>query len=144
MQAGAFRRNNPFDQDAEQRRIPLPHDPRYPAAAQYAFAVVGDSMTEAHIIEGMHVLAVDLHTWERLHGEPRDGLLVVVARQRNGEPERELTVKRLRIFRDRLELQPESRNPAHSPIVFALPPRQDEEAGAEIIAVVLSATWILT
>jgi hypothetical protein len=69
---------------------------------------------------------------------------VVVARYRNGEAERELTIKRLRIFPDRMELRPESVNKAHQPIAFALPPRQDEEGEATIIAVVLSATWILT
>lgn len=143
VEAGAFRRNDPFDQEAEVRRVPLPPDPRYPAAAQYAFRVEGDSMTEARIFEGMHVLAVDVHTWERLHGEPGDGKLVIVARHRNGEAERELTVKRLRLFRDRMELRPESRNPVHQPLVFPLPPRQDEDAEAQIIAVVLSATWIL-
>lgn len=144
VEAGAFRREDGLNQDAELRRVPLPPDPRYPASAQYAFAVAGDSMTEAKIFEGMHVLAVDVHVWERLHGEPGDGKLVIVARQRNGEAERELTVKRLRIFRDRLELRPESLNKAHLPIVFPLPPEQDAPAEASIIAVVLQATWILT
>jgi uncharacterized delta-60 repeat protein len=73
-----------------------------------------------------------------------DGKLVVVARHRNGDTERELTVKRLRLFRDRMELQPQSKNPHHEAIVFSLPARQDEEAETRIIAVVLSATWIMT
>lgn len=144
VEAGAFRRNDPLDQEAEIRRVPLPADPRYPATAQYAFRVEGDSMTEAHIWEGMHVLAVDVHVWEHLHGEPGDGKLVVVARWRDGEAERELTVKRLRLFRDRMELRPESLNPRHQPLVFPLPLAQDDSAEARIIAVVLSATWILT
>lgn len=148
VEAGAFRREDGLNQDAERRLIPLPTDPRYPAASQFAFAVVGDSMTEARIYEGMYVLGLDVHAWERIHGEPGDGKLVVVARHRNGDDERELTVKRLRLFRDRMELQPESKNPRHEAIVFPLPHRQDlgqdEEAEARIIAVVLSATWILT
>lgn len=148
VEAGAFRREDGLDQDAEQRLIPLPTDPRYPAASQFAFAVVGDSMTEAKIYEGMYVLGLDVHAWERIHGEPGDGKLVVVARHRNGDDERELTVKRLRLFRDRMELQPESKNPRHEAIVFPLPhrqnPGQDDDAEAQIIAVVLSATWILT
>jgi SOS-response transcriptional repressor LexA len=61
---------------------------------------------------------------------------------RNGHPERELTVKKLRIFTDRMELQPCSDNPSYSPLVFPLPLREDAEAEACIIAVVLSATWI--
>lgn len=143
VEAGAFRREDGSNQEAGLRLIPLPPDPRYPAISQYAFQVMGDSMTEAKIFEGMHVLAVDVHAWERLHGEPGDGKLVVVARQRNGDSERELTIKRLRLFRDRIELRPESRNPAHQAIVFPLPSRQDEEVEASIIAIVLSATWIL-
>lgn len=142
VEAGAFRPNDGLHQDNDYRLVNLPPDPRYPAAAQYAFSVVGDSMTEAHIFEGMHVLAVDAHVWERLHGEPGDGKLVVVARTRNGDPERELTVKRLRIFRDRIELQPMSRNPHWQPLVFPNPPVEDGPAEATIIAVVLQATWI--
>lgn len=95
VEAGTWRINDETNQDAALRRVPLPPDPRYPATAQYAFQVVGDSMTEAGIFEGHYVLAVDLHAWQRLHGEPVDGKLVVVARTRNGDPERELTVKRL-------------------------------------------------
>jgi SOS-response transcriptional repressor LexA len=144
VEAGAFRREDGTNQDAELRMIPLLPDPRFPAGAQYAFQVMGDSMTEAKIFEGMHVLAIDVHAWERTHGHPNDGKLVVVARYRNGEAERELTIKRLRIFPDRMELRPESANKAHQPIAFSLPPRQDEQGEAIIIAVVLSATWILT
>jgi hypothetical protein len=50
-------------------------------------------------------------------------------------------VKRLRIFRDRIELQPESINKSHKALVFPNPPR-DAESGANVIAVVLSATWL--
>jgi SOS-response transcriptional repressor LexA len=140
VEAGTFRPHNSFNQD-EAPVIEVPPDPRYPHAAQYAFKVMGDSMTEAKIFEGMMVLAVDVHAWERLHGEPQDGKLVIVARTRNGDPERELTIKRLRIFRDRLELQPESNNPTHQPLVFPNPPHTDEAQEAQIIAVVLSAVW---
>jgi SOS-response transcriptional repressor LexA len=142
VEAGAFRPQNDHSQDDDYRVVPLPYDTRYPVLAQYAFAVMGDSMTRERIYEGMHVLAVDVAVWERLHGQPRDGQLVVVARARNGHPERELTVKKLRVFTDRLELQPCSDNPAYTPLVFPLPLREDAEAEAHIIAVVLSATWI--
>jgi SOS-response transcriptional repressor LexA len=142
VEAGTFRPQNDLSQDDDYRLVPLPHDARYPATAQYAFSVMGDSMTRERIFEGMHVLGVDLLVWERLHGAPRDGQLVVVARTRNGHPERELTVKKLRIFTDRLELQPCSDNPGYSPLVFPLPLQEDAMADACIIAVVLSATWI--
>jgi SOS-response transcriptional repressor LexA len=142
VEAGTFRPQNDHSQDDDYRVVPLPHDARYPRSAQYAFHVNGDSMTQAKIFEGMYVLAVDVATWERLHGQPRDGQLVVVARTRNGHPERELTVKRLRIFMDRMELQPCSDNTVHKPVVFPLPLREDADTDAHILAVVLSATWI--
>ncbi len=140
VEAGTFRPHNNFDQD-EAPLIEVPADPRYPQSSQFAFKVMGDSMTEAKIFEGMFVLAIDIHAYEKLHGEPQDGKLVIVARTRNGEPERELTVKRLRIFRDRLELRPESLNLNHLPLVFPNPPSHDEHQDAQIIAVVLSAIW---
>ena len=129
--------------------LPLPADPRYPASHQAAYQVMGDSMNgaPARIHAGMFVLAVSRAAWERLHGEPSDGRIVIVARTRNGQPEQELTLKRLRIFRDRYELRPESTNPRHTPLVFPLPPPQDGPDGSgetvEIIAIVLQAAWLL-
>ena len=143
VEAGAYRKANLLDQDSDYRIIPLAPDPRYPASAQFAFEVKGDSMTRAHIAEGMWVQAVELHSWERQHGEPQDGKLVIVAHVKNGDGERELTVKRLRIFRDRMELQPESDNKIHGAFVFPNPPKE-ELAEAQIIAIVLSATWLFT
>jgi SOS-response transcriptional repressor LexA len=139
VEAGAFRANDALDQDAELRRVDVAPDPRFPARSQYAFQVVGDSMTAANIYEGMHVLAVDLDAWERIRGAVPDGRLVVVARNRNGDPERELTVKKLRIFTDRIELQPQSGNPRHTPIIFPLPMQENSHGEAQILAVVLQA-----
>lgn len=138
VEAGTFRRTDNINQDDEFRLIEMPLDPRYEASRQFAFEVVGDSMTKAHIEEGMWVLAVDSHHWQRLHGELRDGLLVIVAKLRNGDPERELTVKRLRVFRDRIELCPESANPKHQALIY---PHGDEDPSHGIIAVVLQAIW---
>jgi SOS-response transcriptional repressor LexA len=141
VEAGTFRPHNIFDQDEENRVVPVPPDPRYSAHHQYAFKVVGDSMTEAKIHDGMILLAIDIFTYEKHHGEPEDGKLVIVARTRNGNLERELTVKRLRIFRDRMELRPESANTMHQALVFPNPPRNDDHEQVQIIAVVLSAIW---
>lgn len=147
IEAGAFRPANIFDQEGEHRTVPLPPDPRYPVAAQFAFEVSGDSMDRARMFPGMWVQAIEAHVWERLHGEPRDGQLVIVARERagdaarDGDGERELTVKRLRIFRDRMELHPESSNPVHQPLIF-LRHAEDQPLTARIIAVVVSAHWI--
>jgi SOS-response transcriptional repressor LexA len=142
VEAGAFRPDDGLNQESEWQIVPVSPDRRYPRNAQYAFKVVGDSMTEAKIFDGMWVLAVAAEAWERIHGEPRDGALVVVARTRDGNPERELTVKRLRIFRDRIELQPQSGNPAYAPIVFPLPSRDDERSEARVIAVVIASSWL--
>jgi SOS-response transcriptional repressor LexA len=143
VEAGAFRRVNGFDQDSEYRLIPLPPDPRYPAHLQYAFEVVGDSMNAAHILPGMWVTAVSLHAWEKIHGEPGDGRVVIVAKTRNGDDERELTVKRLRLFRDRIELQPESSNKTHQSLIFHPTPADSDQHSVAILAVVLTASWIL-
>lgn len=142
VEAGAFRPIDLFNQDGEHRRVPLPPDPRFPAASQFAFRVEGDSMVNAGIHPGMYVLAVEYHAWERLRGEPGDGARVIVAHTRDGHPERELTVKTLRIFRDRLELHPESPNPAHKPLTYPWPPTPDTERHTQLLAVVLAATFL--
>ena len=144
VEAGAFRPANSFNQDGEFRTVPLAPDPRYPATAQFAFEVMGDSMDKARMFPGMWVQAVEAHAWERLHGEPRDGLYVIVARERDGDGERELTVKRLRIFRDRMELHPESSNPVHQPLAFTADPAAAPLATARILAIVISSHWIYT
>ena len=142
VEAGNFRPDDGLNQSNEWRFIPVPPDPRYPQSSQYAFEVRGDSMDKAHVVEGMWAVAVDVETWERLHGQVPSGKLVVVAKTRNGDPERELTVKRLRYFRDRMELQPESTNPSHEPLAFPLPLGEDTLQHIRIIAVVLQSTWV--
>jgi SOS-response transcriptional repressor LexA len=142
VEAGAFRPIDLLNQDGEHRRVPLPPDPRFPSSSQFAFRVEGDSMVNANIHPGMYVLAVEFHTWEKLRGEPGDGTRVIVAHYRDGHPERELTVKTLRIFRDRLGLRPESPNPAHKPVIYPWPPTPDTERQTQLIAVVLAATFL--
>lgn len=147
VEAGAFRTQDLLDQTGEQVRVPIAHDGRFPPAAQFAFKVVGDSMNKAHIIEGMHVLAIDVHAWEKVNGQPRDGALVIVARMKAGGPERELTVKRLRITSKQMLLEPESTNPSHKAISFPMPHAGDETVEgerAEIVAVCLQAVRLLT
>lgn len=139
VEATAFRPNDVLNQDAEYRTVPIAPDPRYPPYSQFAFQVVGDSMDQADMRPGSWVQAVEIHAWQSLHGEPRDGTFVIVARTRNGDDERELTVKRLRIYRDRIELCPESSNPKHKPIVFPNPPQEDQPAEGQIIAIVISS-----
>lgn len=145
--AGAFRPQDVLDQEGDIRRVPIPHDWRFPSEAQFAFRIAGDSMDKARIFDGMHVLALEVHAWERANGPLRDGLLVIVARSRAGQAERELTLKRLRITREAMILQPESNNPKWRAITFPLPLKSDQTAEgdhASVVAVCLQAVWILT
>lgn len=141
VEAGTFRPDEGLNQDNAWRYVHMVPDPRYPVHEQFAYEVMGDSMEKAGIVHGMYVLAVSSYAWERLHGSPGDGRLVIVSRTRDHTPERELTVKRLRIFMDRFELQPESSNPAHKPFVSKFP-LQEEDQEWRIEAVVISASWL--
>ncbi len=141
VEAGSFRADDGLNQDHVWRYIAMAPNPNYPADEQYAFQVVGDSMESAGIIHGMYVLAVNIYAWERRHGESGDGKLVIVARTRDHRPERELTVKRLRIFMDRVELRPESGNAAHKPFISKLP-LKEEDSEWTIQAIVISASWL--
>jgi SOS-response transcriptional repressor LexA len=142
VEAGAFRPWDELNQDAELKHVPLAPDARFPIWAQSAFEVIGNSMDRAHVLPGMYLQTIDIHAWEKSHGDPRDGQLVIVARTRDGNPERELTVKRLRVYRDRLELVPESSDDRHKPLVFPNPPRPEGEIEVQIIAVVISSHWL--
>lgn len=141
VEAGAFRRVNVFDQTGGGRRVPIPPDPRFSANMQAAFEVVGDSMNEAKIFPGMWVHAVELSAWEKRFGDVRDGKLVVVAKTLKDADQRELTVKRLRLFRDRMELHPESTNKEHQPMTYSFTDANPDIA-IDIVGVVLSAVWI--
>lgn len=144
VKAGLFQPQNDLDQTADLRRVAIAPDPRFPARDQAVFDVVGDSMSgpPARIMEGMKVHTVSRSAWERRFADLPDGSIVVVARSRDGLPERELTLKRLRYFKDRWELRPESSNPVHTPLVFPLNPPQDQPVQVEILAVVLAAVWL--
>lgn len=93
VEAGAFRPVDLLDQDGERRRIAVAPDPRFPAAAQHAFSVVGDSMDRAGILDGMYVVAVDLRAYMDRCGDLADGNHVVAVRVSDGGHRRELTVK---------------------------------------------------
>jgi SOS-response transcriptional repressor LexA len=141
VEAGNFRRVNIFNQDADYAIVPLQPNPHYPFEAQFAFKVEGESMNLEKIFPGMWVHAVETSSWSRIHGEPNDGELVVVEVFRNDNQERELTVKMLRMFRDRIELQPRS---SESHETYVIPHTQYEEFADKyrVKAVVLSSTWL--
>ncbi len=141
VEASTFRPVDLFDQDSEHRIIPIAPDPRYPPAMQGAYQVEGDSMDRAHIYPGMWLHAIDYDTWRRRHGDPPDRTIVVATHTREHLGERELTVKLLRVFRDRLELHPQSSNPVHRPIAIPSEPQEGNEK-IYILAVVAAATWL--
>jgi transcriptional regulator with XRE-family HTH domain len=142
-EAGAFRPVDMLDQVSEERIIDLPRDPRFPKAKQYAFEIRGDSMTEANLYEGMWAVAIDYHDYTEFYGDLRDGVNVVVSRSRNGDPERELSVKELKVFRDRTELHPRSKNPKHTVQVFPAEHNPENPVEIEILAVVANAVWLM-
>jgi hypothetical protein len=78
----------------------------------------------------MHVLCVDMID-ARLSIE--SGKIYVVRQTKDGGQTYELTVKRARVFADRIELVPESTNQRHRPIVVPLD--FDTEAQKEVAAI---------
>jgi transcriptional regulator with XRE-family HTH domain len=142
VEAGAFREVDMLNQDAP-RTVPVPRDPLYPHCRQYAFEVRGDSMNLARIEEGMWVVAVNYEDFHKWHGDVRDGMKVVVLRVRAQGAERELTVKEVRLYRDRMELLPRSSNPDHKPLVISREekPIDEDVERVDILAIVTNAVW---
>lgn len=140
VEAGTFRSVDILDQSSERKRVAMPYHPHFPIDKQYAYRVQGDSMNAAKIEEGMWVTAIDFETWLERYKELRDDTPIVAMRTRAGNAEQELAVKVIRFFADRIELQPQSTNPEHKPII--LPRSKIENDGlVSIIAVVYWAGW---
>lgn len=141
VEAGAFRPVDMLSQEAG-RMVPLPRDPSYPRCRQYAFEVRGDSMNLAHIEDGMWVTGIDYLDFAEWHGEVRDRMIVVAEHSRAQGAERELTVKEVRLFRDRMELLPRSSNPDHRPLIVRIVnrPVEDDHEATRILAIVTGAT----
>lgn len=136
VQAGHFLPADLLDQSGH-KHIPLPRDPRYPRARQYAYKVAGNSMDLAGIKDGMWVVAVDLGDFVEFHGELEDKMNAVVKRTRYSESEIELTVKQVRIFTDRVELRPVSSEDTHKPIIV---PKENGD-GAESVEIAAIVVW---
>ena len=87
----------------------------YRSFKHFALRVQGDSMNAARppIADGQVILCVDMADAGL---EITDGRVYVVRRTRDGGQTYEMTVKRAFVFRDRIELRPESTNPAHTAI----------------------------
>lgn len=92
----------------------------------HAWLVRGDSMNAAGILDGDHVISIDTKAtgWT-----PENGRTVVVERRIDGS-EIERTLKKVRVYPDRIEFVPDSTNPKHRPIV--VPIETHPEGGLEI------------
>jgi SOS-response transcriptional repressor LexA/DNA-binding XRE family transcriptional regulator len=131
-EAGAFREMVEFGDEHELPHIAAPRSAQYPLARHLAFEVRGDSMNASKppIAEGAYALCVDVIdaglTLET-------GEVYVVRRALNGGHGYEWTVKRAKVFRDRIELHPESTNQSHKPVT--IPRKHDADTTGEVVAV---------
>lgn len=137
VEAGAWREVDELDQDGGEW-ITIPADDKFPDATQRVYDVSGDSMNKLEpipISNGSRIVAIDYD--EVASRVPlRDGLIVVVQRSRNGGQERELTVKQVAWFDDRIEFQPRSTNPKHKPIVVEHDNWEDNGVEVAIVGLV--------
>lgn len=137
VEAGAWREVDEFDQ-SDPEWIAVPPDDKYPDATQDVYDVAGDSMNglQPHpITPGSRVVAV---RYDEIAGRSplRDGLVVVVQRSRNDGQERELTIKQVAWFDDRIEFQPRSTNPKHKPIVVMHDSWEDDGIQIAVVGLV--------
>ncbi|MBX9824906.1 MAG: LexA family transcriptional regulator [Xanthobacteraceae bacterium] len=114
-EAGAWRMVSPLPADVQESVQPA-RSRNYKSFKHFALRVQGDSMNASRppIGDGQIILCVDMADAGL---EITDGRVYVVRRTRDGGQSYEMTVKRAFVFRDRIELRPESTNPAHKPIV---------------------------
>lgn len=137
VEAGAWREVDEFDQ-SDPEWVAVPPDDKYPDATQDVYNVAGDSMNalQPHpITPGSRIVAV---RYEEIAARAplRDGLVVVVQRSRNGGHEREITVKQVAWFDDRIEFQPRSTNPKHKPIIVEHDNWEDNGVEVAIVGLV--------
>lgn len=137
VEAGAWREVDEFDQSSPEW-VAVPPDDKYPDATQDVYDVAGDSMNalQPHpITPGSRLVAV---RYDEISSRAplRDGLVVVVQRSRNGGHERELTVKQVAWFEDRIEFQPKSTNPKHKPIIVEHDSWEDNGVEVAIVGLV--------
>jgi SOS-response transcriptional repressor LexA len=113
-EAGAWRAVSAQAADVSESVSPQ-RSRNYRSFKHFALRVQGDSMNAARppIADGQVILCVDMADAGL---EITDGRVYVVRRTRDGGQTYEMTVKRAFVFRDRIELRPESTNPAHTAI----------------------------
>lgn len=137
VEAGAWREVDEFDQSAPEW-VAVPPDTKYPDATQDVYDVSGDSMNDLKphpITPGSRVVALRYGEIEK-RSPLRDGLVVVVQRSRNGGHEREISIKQVAWFDDRIEFQPRSTNPKHKPIVVEHDNWEDDGVQIAVVGLV--------
>lgn len=137
VEAGAWREVDELNQE-DPEWVTVPADDKFPDATQRVYDVSGDSMNklEPHpITPGSRIVGID---FDEIAGRSplRDGLVVVVQRSRNGGQERELSVKQVAWFDDRIEFQPRSTNPKHKPIIVRHDDWEDDGVEVKVAALV--------
>lgn len=140
VEAGAWREVDEFDQSAPEW-LALPPDPDFPSATLKVWNVAGTSMNALKpfpILPGSRVVGV-LYEDIASRYPLRDGLVVVVQRTRDGGHTRELSIKQVAWFDDRIEFQPRSTDPKHKPIVVKHDDWEDNGVVVEILALVRSS-----
>jgi transcriptional regulator with XRE-family HTH domain len=108
-------------QDDDHERVPVAPDPRYPAKAQYALKIRGNSVNKV-AKDGTVVICVDIL---EAGIEIRENDLVWVERRQGNLVE--ATAKRIRKANGRLELWPESDDPRHQERVALKAPKGEAE-----------------
>lgn len=129
--AGAWFEIDPHSDNGDLEFAPVVPSPQYPASAQYALRVRGDSInkiaTEGDLLRCLDIAITGL--------EPRDGDLVIVEQVRDDGLLHEVTAKRVVRVNGHIQLEPESTNPRWKPIVYD-PARDDGSIEVRIIAIV--------
>lgn len=137
VRAGSWREVDELDQ-RERPQVILPADPDYPNAQVLVFEIEGDSMNDLSPVPlrpGAHVVCLAYRDIERYY-PPRDGMVVVIERRRDGGHLREWSVKQVELHDDRVEFHPRSTNKEHKPIVIAMDSTADDGVEVEIIGLV--------
>lgn len=129
--AGAWFEIDPHLSSGDLEFAPVVPSPEYPAQAQYALRVKGDSINKI-ALEGDLLRCLDLGITGL---EPRDGDLVIVEQSRDDGLLREVTAKRVTRVNGHIHLEPESTNPRWQPIIYD-PARDDGSIIVRIIAIV--------
>lgn len=137
VEAGAWREVDMFDQ-SEMQWLALPPDPQFPQATQEIYDVSGDSMNALEpfpILPGSQVVAL---RYDDIAGRVplRDKMVVVVERARDAGHTRELSIKQVEFYEDRIEFHPRSTNPKHKPIVVEHDSWADEGTTVAVRALV--------